>query len=118
MPGIGTDAFQECDALSLSRSVTKWNHQIREAGEVYATVTRAFAVATQGRPGPVLIDFPKDLQFELSEHETIAAPAKRRGNEQWVAQYMSSLAMAIAGGTSNIQRNVIAERGLGLPRSY
>ncbi|HXC38248.1 MAG TPA: acyl-CoA dehydrogenase family protein [Burkholderiales bacterium] len=42
---------------------------------------------------------------------------KRRGNEQWVAQYMSSLALSIAGGTSNIQRNIVAERGLGLPRS-
>ena len=96
MPGIGTDAFQECDALSLSRSVTKWNHQIREAGEVYATVTRAFAVATQGRPGPVLIDFPKDLQFELSEHETIAAPAKRRGKLGPADVPPSSLKKAVA----------------------
>ena len=79
LPAIGTDAFQECDALSLSRSVTKWNHQIRETSEVYSTVTRAFAVATQGRPGPVLIDFPKDLQFDTYEQEPQFAPAKRHG---------------------------------------
>jgi acetolactate synthase-1/2/3 large subunit len=60
---IGTDAFQECDALGISRPVTKWNTQIRSAQAVPAVVRRAFAVATQGRPGPVLIDFPKDLQL-------------------------------------------------------
>jgi acetolactate synthase-1/2/3 large subunit len=60
---IGTDAFQECDALGISRPVTKWNTQLRAAGDVRAVVLKAFAVATQGRPGPVLIDFPKDLQL-------------------------------------------------------
>ena len=60
---IGTDAFQECDALGLSRPVTKWNGQIRGADEVAGTVRKAFAVATGGRPGPVLVDFPKDLQL-------------------------------------------------------
>ncbi|WP_300753579.1 biosynthetic-type acetolactate synthase large subunit [Janthinobacterium sp.] len=60
---IGTSAFQECDALGISRPVTKWNRQIRDAEEVAAVVQAAFAQATQGRPGPVLIDFPKDLQL-------------------------------------------------------
>ena len=60
---IGTDAFQECDALGISRPVTKWNTQLRAAGDVRATVLKAFEVATQGRPGPVLVDFPKDVQL-------------------------------------------------------
>jgi len=62
-PLIGTDAFQECDALGISRPVTKWNAQVRSAEEVGDVVRKAFAVATQGRPGPVLIDFPKDVQL-------------------------------------------------------
>ena len=61
---IGTHAFQECDALGISRTVTKWNVQIREVGAVAATVRAAVARATGGRPGPVLIDFPKDVQAE------------------------------------------------------
>jgi len=60
---IGTDAFQECDALGISRPVTKWNTQLRAAGDVRAVVLKAFSVATQGRPGPVLVDFPKDIQL-------------------------------------------------------
>ncbi|MEO8156533.1 MAG: biosynthetic-type acetolactate synthase large subunit [Betaproteobacteria bacterium] len=59
---IGTDAFQECDALGLSRPVTKWNAQIRNADQVAGLVRKAYSVATQGRPGPVLLDFPKDIQ--------------------------------------------------------
>ncbi|MEI7970804.1 MAG: thiamine pyrophosphate-binding protein, partial [Betaproteobacteria bacterium] len=59
---IGTDAFQECDALGISRPVTKWNVQIRDAAEVGPVVAKALRVATSGRPGPVLIDFPKDIQ--------------------------------------------------------
>ena len=60
---IGTNAFQECDALGISRPVTKWNRQIRMAEETAAVVREAYLQATQGRPGPVLIDFPKDLQL-------------------------------------------------------
>ncbi len=59
---IGTAAFQECDAIGISRPVTKWNTQIRDVADVRDTVRQAVATATQGRPGPVLIDFPKDLQ--------------------------------------------------------
>ena len=71
---IGTDAFQECDALGLSRPVTKWNAQIRSADQVAALVRKALRVATQGRPGPVLLDFPKDIQLA-----TLNAPSETPG---------------------------------------
>lgn len=59
---IGTDAFQECDALGISRPVTKWSHQIRDVNDVASVCVKALAVAVSGRPGPVLVDFPKDIQ--------------------------------------------------------
>ncbi|MCK6376528.1 MAG: biosynthetic-type acetolactate synthase large subunit [Zoogloea sp.] len=59
---IGTDAFQECDALGISRPVTKWNVQVRDAVDIQRCVRKAFAVAAGGRPGPVLVDLPKDVQ--------------------------------------------------------
>ena len=73
---IGTAAFQECDAIGISRPVTKWNVQIRDVADVRDTVRQAVATATQGRPGPVLIDFPKDLQ------RAQAAPASHAGAAQ------------------------------------
>ena len=60
---IGTDAFQECDALAISRSVTRWNVQVRDPEALEATVRKAFHVAAGGRPGPVLVDVPKDVQM-------------------------------------------------------
>ena len=62
---IGTDAFQECDAVGLTRPATKWNHQIRHISDVIPTLEKAFALATSGRPGPVVIDFPKDIQQQM-----------------------------------------------------
>jgi len=59
---IGTQAFQECDAIGMSRPVTKWNHQLRDAGEVEAAVRQALYLAASGKPGPVLLDVPKDVQ--------------------------------------------------------
>ena len=60
---IGTNAFQESDALGMSRPVTKWNHQARLPDEIPAVIRRAIDIATSGRPGPVLIDVPKDVQL-------------------------------------------------------
>src|SRR3954466_5771057 len=74
---IGTDAFQECDALGLSRPVTKWNAQIRNANEVAALVRKALHVATHGRPGPVLLDFPKDIQLANLDRSAAIPPAFR-----------------------------------------
>ncbi|HEY8359608.1 MAG TPA: thiamine pyrophosphate-binding protein, partial [Ramlibacter sp.] len=62
---IGTQAFQECDAIGLSKPVTKWNHQLRHAGEVVASVRKALAIAASGKPGPVLLDVPKDVQLQV-----------------------------------------------------
>ncbi|TXG00873.1 biosynthetic-type acetolactate synthase large subunit [Massilia arenae] len=59
---IGTDAFQECDALGISRTVTKWNTQVRATRDIVATIRRAVQEALEGRPGPVLVDVPKDIQ--------------------------------------------------------
>jgi acetolactate synthase-1/2/3 large subunit len=61
---IGTNAFQECDALGISRTVTKWNAQILDSGAIAATIKEAVEVALGGRPGPVLVDVPKDIQAE------------------------------------------------------
>lgn len=60
---IGTDAFQECDALGISRPVTKWNAQLRPGDDVAARVRQAVEIASGGRPGPVLLDVPKDVQL-------------------------------------------------------
>ncbi len=59
---IGTNAFQECDAIGISKPVTKWNAQVRNANEITRLVHKAHKMATSGRPGPVLLDVPKDLQ--------------------------------------------------------
>ena len=69
---IGTNAFQECDAVGLTRPATKWNHQISNVEEVAATVRKAFFLASSGRPGPVVIDFPKDIQQQMSAMKTAA----------------------------------------------
>jgi acetolactate synthase-1/2/3 large subunit len=60
-PSIGTDAFQECDTVGITRSVTKHNELIMDPDEIPLIVREAFHIATTGRPGPVLIDVPKDV---------------------------------------------------------
>ncbi|MDH6594902.1 acetolactate synthase-1/2/3 large subunit [Variovorax sp. TBS-050B] len=73
---IGTQAFQESDALGMSRPVTKWNQQARAADEVPALVRRALEIAATGRPGPVLLDMPKDVQLMRLAHGAPAAPMR------------------------------------------
>jgi acetolactate synthase I/II/III large subunit len=58
---IGTDAFQECPAIELTRPCTKWNYQLKDADEIEYIIDKAFHIATTGRPGPVHIDLPKDI---------------------------------------------------------
>jgi acetolactate synthase I/II/III large subunit len=58
---IGTDAFQECDTVGITRSVTKHNELVTEAADIPRAIREAFHIATTGRPGPVLVDIPKDI---------------------------------------------------------
>ena len=60
---IGTDAFQECDTTGITRSCTKHNYLVRRPEALARTMHEAFYIARSGRPGPVLIDIPKDVQF-------------------------------------------------------
>ncbi|MDB5874500.1 MAG: acetolactate synthase, large subunit, biosynthetic type [Ramlibacter sp.] len=73
---IGTNAFQESDALGMSRPVTKWNCQPRRAQDVAPAVRRALEVAASGRPGPVLLDVPKDVQLAPAAGLHTAFPAR------------------------------------------
>ena len=58
---IGTDAFQEADVIGISRSCTKWNVMIKDVKEMPTRINEAFEIAMSGRPGPVLVDLPKDV---------------------------------------------------------
>jgi len=89
-PLIGNDAFQEVDAVGITRSCVKHNFLIKDISEVAITVKKAFHIATTGRPGPVVIDIPKDVtinQMELEEYpETVKMrsykPTTKASNRQ------------------------------------
>ncbi|PQA85552.1 acetolactate synthase 3 large subunit [Hyphococcus luteus] len=76
-PLIGTDAFQECDTTGITRSCTKHNYLVKSAHGLPTIVHEAFHIARNGRPGPVLIDIPKDIQFEKDRY-TAREDAQKR----------------------------------------
>jgi acetolactate synthase-1/2/3 large subunit len=67
---IGTDAFQEADTVGITRACTKHNWLVKDVNELSRTLHEAFQIATGGRPGPVVIDIPKDVQFKTGEYLT------------------------------------------------
>jgi acetolactate synthase-1/2/3 large subunit len=60
---IGNDAFQECDTVGITRPCTKHNYLVKSVDDLARILHEAFYVATHGRPGPVVVDIPKDVQF-------------------------------------------------------
>lgn len=66
---IGNDAFQEADTVGITRPCTKHNYLVKETGDIPTILHEAFYVATNGRPGPVVIDMPKDVQVEAAEYK-------------------------------------------------
>ncbi len=65
---IGTDAFQECDTTGITRPCTKHNWLVKDVNDLSRVMHLAFEVATTGRPGPVLVDIPKDIQFAKTKY--------------------------------------------------
>ena len=66
---LGTDAFQEVDLVGLAQPISKWSYQIRHAEDIAWAVSRAFYIARSGRPGPVVLDFPRNAQVEEIDWE-------------------------------------------------
>ena len=64
---LGTDAFQEVDLVGVAQPISKWSYQIRRAEDIAWAVSRAFYIARSGRPGPVVLDFPRNAQVEQVE---------------------------------------------------
>ena len=127
---IGTDGFQEADTVGITRPCTKMNWLVKDTAKLSDTIHQAFHVASSGRPGPVLIDIPKDVQFATATytpkeeaHTSYYAP-RVRGDEGRIAQMVEWMETAerpivySGGGVINsgprasaLLRELVAETG-------
>ncbi len=79
---IGTDAFQEADTTGITRPCTKHNWLVKDVKDLAKVIHRAFEVATTGRPGPVLVDIPKDIQFQKTSYTKFKKQKKLNGKAE------------------------------------
>ncbi len=98
---IGNDAFQECDTVGITRPCTKHNWLVRNVDDLPRVLHEAFYVATSGRPGPVVVDVPKDVQFAVStytppskSHVHVSYNPRVEGDRDQVAKAAALLASA------------------------
>lgn len=81
---IGTDAFQEVDTYGLSVPITKHNYLVRSVEELFSVIPNAFRIAASGRPGPVVVDVPKDVQMTEYEFEEWPEPGGRETGGEFI----------------------------------
>ncbi len=99
---IGSDAFQEADTVGISRHCTKHNYLVKDPADLAATIDEAFQIATSGRPGPVLIDIPKDVQIASAVWNDTPTQRRQRyaprteGTADEIAQAVDLIARAKA----------------------
>lgn len=93
---IGTDAFQEADVVGITRPCTKWNMLVKDVRELPRAMREAFAIATSGRPGPVLLDLPKDVTASVLKEPVDDTPrsALRMGEKAVSQQAVAGLTPA------------------------
>ncbi len=109
---IGTDAFQEVDTYCLSIPITKHNFLVSSAEELLEVLPRAFAIAASGRPGPVLVDIPKDVQMQTIEIAEWPAPGRPQP-----APAADAWALSEAAGIINAAKRPILYLGGGVVHS-
>lgn len=72
VPLIGKDSFQEIDITGITMPITKYNFMVKDVNKLAATIRKAFVIAQSGRPGPVLVDIPKDVTANMAEYEPVS----------------------------------------------
>lgn len=77
---LGSDAFQEVDLVGVAQPISKWSYQIRRPEDIAWAISRAFYIARSGRPGPVVLDFPKNAQTHTTEWEPVRVTSVRSYN--------------------------------------
>ncbi|ELV2796096.1 acetolactate synthase large subunit [Enterobacter ludwigii] len=92
---IGTDAFQEVDTYGISIPITKHNYLVRDIAELPQVISDAFRIAQSGRPGPVWIDIPKDVQTAEIEIDVLPEPGERAPAPQFSAESVQAAAAMI-----------------------
>jgi acetolactate synthase-1/2/3 large subunit len=95
---IGNDAFQECDTVGITRACTKYNWLVRDVNDLGRVMHDAFHVATTGRPGPVVVDVPKDIQFATGIYKgpNSASRSSYQGYEPPIKGDMDAIRQAVA----------------------
>jgi len=92
---IGTDAFQEVDTYGLSVPITKHNFLVRSPEDLFDVIPDAFRIASSGRPGPVVIDIPKDIQSAIMEFDEWPLPGKKDSEPELILAEVERAAMMI-----------------------
>jgi acetolactate synthase-1/2/3 large subunit len=118
-PFIGRDAFQETDVLGVTQPITKHNFLVRNADEIAEIIHKAFYIARSGRPGPVLIDIPKDVQFAKAQYRPVVMNSEEYLRSQQPAQPPAYLIAQAAHLIAQAQRPLImAGHGIILSGAY
>lgn len=115
---IGTDAFQEADVIGISRSCTKWNVMVKSVEELPLRINEAFEIAVSGRPGPVLVDLPKDVTAAILKNpiptkttlpSNSLAQITRRAQDEYINENINKTADLI-----NIAKKPVLYVGAGI----
>ncbi len=107
---IGTDAFQEADTIGITRHCTKHNYLVKDPEDLAGVIQEAFRIATTGRPGPVVVDIPKDVQIAIAEGQLRKTPPALHRNIPQMAAPADQIAEAIE-KIANAQRPIFYTGG-------